>query len=57
MEKEIAKAVKAETKRILEIVKASAANAVQAAKDAGDKASAKSLAALGKEVTAGIKAV
>ena len=53
--KEQDKAVKAETKRNIETIKGIVAAKVNAAKEAGDKAVAKALAELGKELVGAVK--
>lgn len=55
IEKEVAKAVKAETKRCLDEVKAVTAEQVEACTEGGMKAEAKLLKQLGKDIIAKIK--
>lgn len=53
--KEQDKAVKAETKRNIETIKGIVTDKINAAKEAGDKAVAKALAELGKELVGAVK--
>lgn len=55
IEKEVTKAVKAETKRIVAAVKEVMTAKVEEAKVAGDKAGAKALSQLAKELTFAMK--